>query len=217
MTGDNRYNRGHREAGGQIRRKDTLVKSHRSRRVAAVAAIALTSTLAGCAEFGSDPSAAAVVDGRAISETDVQTVVEELTQLQLPQQIGADRVTQYLAIGPTVRETFTEAGLPVGESQVRQGLADPDAALSEPTLDVLTTLKTVDVLQEAKSVLQAPGAPPAQMQVAQRAAVAEQMVNKRVSEQMKNGQLVFNPKYLRAPENWIQQAAPEMAGQAPQG
>ena len=217
MTGDNRYNRGHREADGQIRRKDTLVKSHRSRRVAAVAAIALTSTLAGCAELGSDPSAAAVVDGRAISETDVQTVVEELTQLQLPQQIGSDRVTQYLAIGPTVREAFAEAGVPVGESQVRQGLADPDAALSEPTLDVLTTLKTVDVLQEAKSVLQAPGAPPAQMQVAQRAAVAEQMVNKRVSEQMKNGQLVFNPKYLRAPENWIQQAAPEMAGQAPQG
>lgn len=193
------------------------MKSHRSHRVAAAAAMALTLTLTGCAQTGVDPSAAAVAGGRTISETEVQGVVGELNQLQLPQEIQPDMATHYLAIAPIVRNTFAESGMPIEEAQVRRNLVDPTATLSRPAMDILSTLEGIRMLTAALEAGSAPGAGPQQVRVAQRAAVVEQTVSKQIAEQMQNKQIQFNPKYIRGQENWIQQTAPEMPDQAPQG
>lgn len=85
-----------------------------------IGALAVAGTLAACS--GGTPGAAAVVDGRAISESDVDSVVQQL-QPVMQNELVRGSVALTLAQEPTLREVASEYGLAMTDSEVRTSYA----------------------------------------------------------------------------------------------
>lgn len=94
--------------------------STRHRLGAIIGAGVLAASLAACS--GGTPGAAAVVDGRAISEGDVDSVVTEL-QPVLTDQLVRGSVILTLANEPTLTEVAAEYGIAYTDSQLQDGYA----------------------------------------------------------------------------------------------
>lgn len=196
------------------------MKSHRSRPVAAATALVLSATLAGCSQ--ADPRAAARSGDTTVSEHDVQTATRELSGLQLQQPLSTDLVTQYLAFGPVIDQHLAGAGVQVGPDKAKTLLADPNTQLSQPSLQVLTTLSGLITLQEASQSL-AGGQGSAQNQNtarAQKVVAAGEAALQDIQQRTQSGDIVVNPKYQKVPVNWVKQDAqqrqmPPAEGQQP--
>ncbi|WP_284304339.1 hypothetical protein [Mobilicoccus caccae] len=190
------------------------MKSHLSRRVAAGVALSLSLALAGCTE--ADPSAAARVGDRVVSERDVDTAVTELAGQQMPQPINAEAVTQFLAFGPILNEHLRQAGVAVGPQDGRRLLPDPQAQLSEPTLQALSTMAAVTVVSEARQAAGQPGTMTGNPEQLQRVLAASDVAFQQIGQGLESGSIVISPKYVNEPTNWIRQDAEQMQ-MPPQG
>lgn len=121
---------------------------------AAVAAVAAgTLLLSGCAQ---GPGNAAVVDGRVISEREVQRTAADLRQL-LPNPLGASDVLVALVVGPYFVDAAAENGVGVSDDQARslagqiatgQGREVGDLELGQGTLDLLKFTLATERLQQ---------------------------------------------------------------------
>ena len=115
-------------------------------------ALAAVVGLGACSAAG-DPSAAAVVDGRVVSERDVQTAVEELPlELTGGARVDPVQVVSLLVARDVVAGVAREASegapasLVVSDAQAQEILAGIDTeagrdpgTYSQPTLDVIST------------------------------------------------------------------------------
>lgn len=127
-------------------------KSNR-RVVAVIGAVALAGTLAACSE--GQPGAAAVVDGRVISASDVDTATRELSGLL--QGVSPSAILTVLIFEPIIGEHVAEAGMGVTDQQAEDFLAQQAAAqdvtldgdLSAPSVAVGRYLMEITALQQS--------------------------------------------------------------------
>ncbi|WP_454051193.1 hypothetical protein [Cellulomonas sp. Marseille-Q8402] len=121
--------------------------------VPVVGALVVVSALAACS--GGRPGAAAVVDGRTIPTSDVETATSELADVL--QGVTQATVLGVLVQEPTIAAHAPEAGVGVSDQQARDALdqqaeASGGAAgqeFSEPSVAVMRYVLQIDALQQA--------------------------------------------------------------------
>jgi hypothetical protein len=127
-----------------------------------VAALAVGAALvvAGCAG-PAGPDRAAVVDGRVISETAVQSAMAEVNAMNpqlLPQKLTPTGTLTALVQAPLVLQYLDGKGITVSESVATQdaqkrGVADP----SDSTLEIVRLATAISQAQTAGTITQADG------------------------------------------------------------
>lgn len=152
-----------------------------ARALVAAGAVSLALGLGACSAAG-DPGAAAVVDGRVVSQADVQTAVAELPR-EITQGVQVDpvQVVSLFVARDAVEETAREYTGLVTQEDARQFLRqiDEDAGrtpvqYSEPTLDVIAINLMVGQLTQTD--------------------VAAPVLNERIS-QLSGDDVTLNPRY----------------------
>lgn len=144
-------------------RPPTARRPRRARTVFAALLVAGAVLLAGCAQA---PGTAAVVDGRVVSEREVQRTTADLRAL-LPNPLDGSAVLVALIVGPYFVDAAAENGVGVSDDQARalagqiaagQGREVGDLDLGQGTLDLLKfTLASERLAQlpEGQEVLRA--------------------------------------------------------------
>lgn len=190
--------------------KGPLVKSHRTRRTMAGAALALTMALTGCAQ--ADPSAA-VRSGDTVvaTESDVQTAVAELGRMDFQQAPDAKGVTQLLTLAPILENHLRGAGVGVSDQDVRSALGKPSLSVSDSTMRALRAAVGIRTVQQAGQAAQMGGPSAAQ---AQKVLAAGEAAMEEFKKKSTDGTLVVNPKYAGGQNNWIE--APQQQADAEQ-
>ncbi|GAB48637.1 hypothetical protein [Mobilicoccus pelagius] len=191
------------------------MKLHRSRRLVAGVALLAALPLTGCTTPGAEPGTAARVGDRTVSEKDVDAATVELAQVQLPQQIDASGVTQFLAIGPLLLDKMSDAGVPVGTAEARSQLQNPRMTLSKPTEEVLRTYVALQEVNQAQQILQQGVGDARLTSQARKVAAANDAFEQELRTYVTDGRVEVNPKYAKLPVNWVYQNG--MGTQAPEG
>ncbi len=121
--------------------------------VPAVGAGVLAAVLAGCAAFGV-PGAAAVVDGRTVSENDVQVATGELRDFLGDGEVTTQAVVYLAVIAEPVADLAAERGLSISADQAedvwlasRESLDGESVTdLAPATTEVLATVEMFNLL-----------------------------------------------------------------------
>lgn len=185
----------------------TPVKPHtRSRRVGAVAALALAGalSLSGCG--GADPGAAATVDGQVVSERDVEAVFADLNRSGVTADEVPERssVAETLVMAPIFFRHLQGTKILPTEAQTRasleQQVADPSAA----TVDFARMRGAEGAYQQLGQ--QAQTDPRARSELLKAQAAAQQ-ANAEVRAKLDSGAIVFSPRYTETSNlrpNWLE-------------
>lgn len=123
-----------------------------ARALAVASLVPLLSVLAGCSGLG-DPSAAAVIDGRTISEQDVQTIAAELSADSAAGLTPA-QVVPLLLVQDTVAEIAAQStgasSREDAQAVLDSGTAEeqPPGQYSDVTLDFVATNLELNAIQQ---------------------------------------------------------------------
>lgn len=188
------------------------MKSHRSRGVAAAAALVLTLTLGACGQ--ADPGAAAHVGGQTIPESDVQTAVTELSQIGLPQPPMPAEVANTMVIGRLLEPNLAQEGVHLSDDDGRRLIEDSQTQLSQPTLDALRAIAGINLYNSVVQGQPVPGfdANPEGI------IAAGERTQQQLAEGDENGDITLSPRYRPegVADNWLVQQESPM-GQLPPG
>ncbi|MDO5628727.1 MAG: hypothetical protein Q4G43_10435 [Mobilicoccus sp.] len=190
------------------------MKSHRSRLVAAGAALALTVTLGACGQ--ADPGAAAHVRGETIPERDVQTAVTELAQLG-PQAPMPGEVANTMVIGRLLEPNLAEEGIFLSDDDGRALLQqETPTQLSPATLDALRAIAGINLYNSIVQGQPVPGT--AAAADPDGVIAAGERTQQQLMEGEETGNIVVNPRYRpqSVVDNWFVQQPDDM-GQLPPG
>lgn len=148
-------------------------------------AAALAALLSGCSGVG-NPSAAAVVDGRVIEESEVQTVVEQLPAGPEGGTVTPQQVVPLMVVSGVVEDVAAAFTGPTSLDEAEQLLVDADVAVGRaPGTYDEPTLRIVAVDQMLGSI------------------VANDLALAAFQEQVAELDVRLNPRYGQLPEEGI--------------
>jgi hypothetical protein len=159
-----------------------------SRALVALGSVALALGATACSAAG-DPTAAAVVDGRVISEADVQTVVAELPpEVTGGQPLPPGQVLQIFLVADIIEDVAREYTGVISEEVAREGLLARDLQAGREPVDYSdATLEIIALDLMVQNILQTDLALPEYQE--------------RVIERQQGDDVTINPRYGRITED----------------
>lgn len=123
----------------------TARRPRRNRALTALTALTLAGAvlLSGCAQ---GPGTAAVVDGRVVSQQEVQRTTQDLAAL-LPNPLDGSAVLVALMVGPYFVDAAAENGVGVSDDQARALATQIAAGQEREVADVDLSRSTLDLLK----------------------------------------------------------------------
>lgn len=162
-----------------------------SRALVALGSVALALGATACSAAG-DPSAAAVVDGRVIPESDVQTALSELPpEITGGQAIPPGELLSVFVVGDVVRDVAREFTGVTSDEQAREQLRALDEGAGRAPVEYSDA--TVDLI--ALLIMQ---------QNINQTDVAFPELQERAAELQASGDVQINPRYGRLNDGAIQ-------------
>jgi hypothetical protein len=108
------------------------------------------STLSACGN--QQPGAAGIVNGTAISEKEVQTVMAEFNALPRKEKATPRDVLYSLILAPYILTEADRAGKNISDAQARQAFGIPAGSLSAATMDFVRLQQELPTLDQASKL-----------------------------------------------------------------